>query len=48
MKILALGDIHGVDYWKQAIEKEKPDLTIFIGDYNDSRDIPRDKQYRNL
>lgn len=33
MKILILGDIHGRPYWRAIVEKEKPDLTIFLGDY---------------
>ena len=33
MKILVLGDIHGRTIWKDIIEKENPDLVIFLGDY---------------
>lgn len=33
MKILILGDIHGRPFWRNIISKEKPDLTIFLGDY---------------
>lgn len=33
MKILVLGDIHGRKCWKGIIEKENPDLTVFLGDY---------------
>lgn len=33
MKILVLGDIHGRPFWKEIIDKESPDLTIFLGDY---------------
>lgn len=33
MKILVLGDIHGRPFWKQIIEKEQPDKTIFLGDF---------------
>lgn len=32
-KILVLGDIHGKLIWHDIIEKENPDLTIFLGDY---------------
>ena len=33
MKTLILGDIHGRTCWKDIIDREKPDLTIFLGDY---------------
>ena len=33
MKILVLGDIHGRIIWKDIIDIENPDLTIFLGDY---------------
>ena len=33
MKILILGDIHGRPFWREIVAKEKPDLTIFLGDY---------------
>lgn len=33
MKILVLGDIHGRPYWRNIVDKENPDLTIFLGDY---------------
>lgn len=39
MKTLILGDIHGRNSWKKIVEKEKPDFTIFIGDFNDSKTI---------
>lgn len=35
MKIITIGDVHGRDYWKQALEKEA-DLYIFLGDYLDA------------
>lgn len=38
MKIIAVGDIHhgpNLEQIEAAIEREKPDLTIFIGDYFD-------------
>lgn len=38
MKIVAVGDTHGRPIWKSIIEKEKPNIFVFIGDYFDSRD----------
>jgi hypothetical protein len=40
MKIVALGDIHGRDIWKQivSIENSNTDKWVFIGDYFDTRD----------
>lgn len=47
--ILILGDIHGRIIWKDIIEREKPDLTIFLGDYIDTHEsISIDQQIENL
>ena len=43
MKILTLGDIHGRTCWKNIIQRENPDLTIFLGDYVTSHDYIRDE-----
>lgn len=43
MKTLILGDIHGRTCWKDIIEKEDPDLTIFLGDYVTSHEFIRDE-----
>ena len=49
MKILVLGDTHGRLVWLDLIEKEKPDYTIFLGDYVSSHDdISGDQQCSNL
>lgn len=32
-KFLFLGDIHGRTIWKDIVKKEKPNLTVFLGDY---------------
>ena len=49
MKILVLGDIHGRTIWKNIIEKENPDITIFLGDYVTSHDnISISEQITNL
>ncbi len=47
MKIIALGDTHGRDYWKEVVNQEF-DHIVFIGDYFDSFDIPGDKQVQNF
>lgn len=44
MKILVLGDIHGRGCWEPIIEKENPDLTIFLGDYVSTHGLITDKQ----
>lgn len=49
MKIIALGDTHGRNRWKEII-KQHPDADriIFLGDYFDSFNIPFDKQWNNF
>ncbi len=37
-KIVVLGDIHGRRIWRDIIEAEAPDLTLFLGDYVTSRE----------
>jgi predicted phosphodiesterase len=49
MKYLILGDIHGDLIWNDIIEKENPDITIFLGDYVDSHNnISPEQQLSNL
>lgn len=48
MKYLILGDIHGVEYWKNVIELENPNKVVFVGDYLDSFTIGVDKQAKNF
>lgn len=49
MKILVLGDIHGRTVWKDIIEKEQPDKTIFLGDYVSTHHlITEEQQIENL
>ncbi|MCC8112442.1 MAG: metallophosphoesterase [Bacteroidales bacterium] len=43
-KIVVLGDIHGRKIWKEIIEKEKPDLVIFMGDYITTHDYIEEKE----
>ena len=39
-KLVAIGDVHGRNTWKQIVEQEQPDTVVFVGDYFDSFDIP--------
>ena len=49
MKIVAIGDIHGRDYWKQIIEQEQDaDVFVFVGDYFDSFTIKGIDQINNF
>lgn len=50
MKILVLGDIHARTCWLNIIEKENPDLTIFLGDYVSThyKGITTEQQCSNL
>lgn len=49
MKIIAVGDVHGRDFWKKVAEKESDfDMFIFIGDYFDSFNISPEKQQENF
>jgi hypothetical protein len=48
MKLIALGDVHGRNTWKEIVNRETDfDKFVFIGDYFDSFDIPGDKQLEN-
>lgn len=48
-KILCIGDVHGRLIWHDIIEKEQPDLTIFLGDYVSTHEgISADQQLSNL
>jgi hypothetical protein len=49
MKLVAIGDIHGCDYWKQIIEQEQDaDVFVFVGDYFDSFTIKGPDQINNF
>lgn len=47
MKTIALGDTHGRSFWKLITHTEQPDMTVFIGDYFDSKDGISAKQQIN-
>lgn len=49
MTIAAIGDIHGIIGWKDALKESGADRFVFIGDYFDSRDgIPPHIQVKNF
>lgn len=47
-KILAIGDIHGLNTWKEIVEKTEYDVCVFVGDYFDSFDVPVKQQIENF
>ena len=49
MKLVAIGDIHGRDIWKQIIAKEQDaDEFVFVGDYFDSFTVKGLDQINNF
>lgn len=47
--IVAIGDIHGLDYWRAIVERHPDCLTVFLGDYLDPyRAISRRELLENL
>jgi hypothetical protein len=49
MKLVAIGDIHGRDIWKEIVAKEHDaDEFVFVGDYFDSFTVPGLKQIENF
>ena len=49
MKLVAIGDIHGRDIWKQIIAKEQDaDEFVFVGDYFDSFTVKGVDQINNF
>ncbi len=48
MKIIALGDLHGLSKWKQIVENETYDKVIILGDMFDSFDIKSDDIHANF
>jgi hypothetical protein len=49
MKLVAIGDIHGRDYWKQIVAKEQDaDKFVFVGDYFDSFTVKGPDQINNF
>ena len=49
MKLVAIGDIHGRDIWKQIVAKEQDaDEFVFVGDYFDSFTVKGVDQINNF
>lgn len=48
MEIIAIGDVHGRDYWKYVTEVHNFDKLIILGDYFDSFDINAQEQIKNF
>jgi hypothetical protein len=49
MKLVAIGDIHGRDIWKQIVAKEHDaDEFVFVGDYFDSFTVKGPEQINNF
>ena len=49
MKLIAIGDIHGRDYWKQIVAQEQDaDVFVFVGDYFDSFTVKGPDQINNF
>lgn len=48
MKIIALGDIHGINTWKKVVKDNTFDVCVFVGDYFDSFDVDTDTQIANF
>jgi len=47
-RLLVVADLHWLNVWKKLIAKYNPDLTIFLGDYVDSFDVPDNDMINNL
>lgn len=47
MKLIAIGDLHGRDTWKQ-VDITLADRVVFLGDYTDSHYFSNDVIYQNL
>ena len=49
MKLVAIGDIHGRDIWKQIVAQEQDaDEFVFVGDYFDSFTVKGPDQINNF
>ncbi len=49
MKIVVIGDIHGRKVWKDIVNKEQPDLVVFLGDYVSTHEgVSEEAQIANL
>lgn len=48
VKTVIIGDIHGLNLWKDIVNQSNPDQVIFVGDYFDSFDIGFEDQVNNF
>ena len=49
MKTLLFGNIHCMTFWKDILEREKPDRVIFLGDYVSTHErITAEQQIENM
>lgn len=49
MKTIIFGDIHGRTVWRDILNKENPDLVVFLGDYVSTHEnISSEQQIENL
>lgn len=48
MRTIAIGDIHGTQWWKKIVDSETYDKVIFMGDYFDSFSVPGEVQLNNF
>ncbi len=47
-RTVVIGDIHGREFWKDIVEKEKGAKFVFVGDYLDSFDVSPADQLHNF
>jgi hypothetical protein len=48
MKIIAMGDVHGRDFWRRIVDTQEFDRLILAGDYFDSTEITAKEQMNNF
>lgn len=47
-KYVIIGDLEGRTIWREIVEKENPDVTIFLGDYVASRCVAPEQELETL
>lgn len=47
-RILVIPDVHGTNYWKEAVKDNTVCKIVFLGDYFDSYNIPINTQIKNF
>jgi hypothetical protein len=48
MKVVIIGDLHGLGVWELILAKEQPDKVVFLGDYFDSTEVSVGQQIANF